>query len=148
MENNKSPRRRRQNNNNLLLIVLIGFCILALIEILYGQAQMKVEKERLALAEENNQTVQELKNEWNQIKEGTSVVTQEGESGEPAGGQDADTEKPQVMEQSDKPDGEGDQAKKEEEADKEDKEEDNKDKEEDKHDMQIVILGEIGRAHV
>ncbi len=43
MENNKSPRRRRQNNNNLLLIVLIGFCILALIEILYGQAQMKVE---------------------------------------------------------------------------------------------------------
>lgn len=147
MENNKSPRRRRQNNNNLLLIVLIGFCILALIEILYGQAQMKVEKERLALAEENNQTVQELKNEWNQIKEGTSVVTQEGESGEPAGGQDADTEKPQVMEQSDKPDGEGDQAKKEEEADKEDKEEDNKDKEEDKHDMQIVILGDSIMDH-
>lgn len=137
MENNKSPRRRRQNNNNLLLIVLIGFCILALIEILYGQAQMKVEKERLALAEENNQTVQELKNEWNQIKEGTSVVTQEGESGEPAGGQDAGTEKPQVMEQSDKPDGEGDQAKKEEEADKE----------EDKHDMQIVILGDSIMDH-
>lgn len=120
MENNKSPRRRRQNNNNLLLIVLIGFCILALIEILYGQAQMKVEKERLALAEENNQTVQELKNEWNQIKEGTSVVTQ---------------------------DGEGDQAKKEEEANEEDTEEDNKDTEEDKHDMQIVILGDSIMDH-
>lgn len=143
MENKTSPRKRRQNSNNLLLIVLIGFCILALIEILYGQAQMKVEKERLALAEENNQTVQELKNEWNQIKEGTSVVTQEGESEQTAGGQDEGGEKPQVMEQSDKADGEGDQAKKEEAG--EEKEEEDDDDEE--RDMQIVILGDSIMDH-
>lgn len=143
MENKTSPRKRRQNSNNLLLIVLIGFCILALIEILYGQAQMKVEKERLALAEENNQTVQELKNEWNQIKEGTSVVTQEGESEQTAGGQNEGGEKPQVMEQSDKADGEGDQAKKEEAG--EEKEEEDDDDEE--RDMQIVILGDSIMDH-
>lgn len=143
MENKTSPRKRRQNSNNLLLIVLIGFCILALIEILYGQAQMKVEKERLALAEENNQTVQELKNEWNQIKEGTSVVTQEGESEQTAGGQDEGGEKPQVMEQSDKADGEGNQAKKEEAG--EEKEEEDDDDEE--RDMQIVILGDSIMDH-
>lgn len=55
-------------SNVLLLTVLIGFCILAIIEIVYGQAQLRIERERLALAEENNQTVQELKDDWNNLK--------------------------------------------------------------------------------
>lgn len=140
MENKKSPRRRKQSNNNLLLIVLIGFCILALIEILYGQAQMRVEKERLALAEENNQTVQELKNEWNQIKEGTSVVTQEGESGQTAGGKEEGEEQQKVVEQSEEPENNDDQAK----AETKPQEEDEDDKE---YDMQIVILGDSIMDH-
>lgn len=139
MDNKRSPRKRRQSSNNLLLIVLIGFCILAMIEILYGQAQMKVEKERLALAEENNQTVQELKEEWNQIKEGTSVVTQEGESEQSVGGKEESEEQPKVMEQSDKSEGEGDQAK--EEKDQEEDEDDGD------YDMQIVILGDSIMDH-
>ncbi len=139
MENKRTPQRRRQNNNNLLLIVLIGFCILALIEILYGQAQMKVEKERLALAEENNQTVQELKNEWNQIKEGTSVVTQEGESEQNVGGKEESEETPKVMEQTEEPSDGDDQANAESE---EEEEEDDKE-----YDMQIVILGDSIMDH-
>ncbi|MCH5261410.1 MAG: SGNH/GDSL hydrolase family protein [Lachnospiraceae bacterium] len=60
-------------NNAWLLAVLIGFCILAIIEIVYGQAQLRMERERLALAEENNQAVQELKDEWNNLKGEPSV---------------------------------------------------------------------------
>ena len=120
MDNKRSPRKRRQSSNNLLLIVLIGFCILAMIEILYGQAQMKVEKERLALAEENNQTVQELKNEWNQIKEGTSVVTKEGESEQTVGSQEENEEQPKVVEQTQDTKAEDDQAKTETEEEEDD----------------------------
>lgn len=137
MDEKKGPRRRRQSNNNLLLIVLIGFCILALIEILYGQAQMKVEKERLALAEENNQTVQELKNEWNQIKEGTSVVTKEGESEQTVGSQEENEEQPKVVEQTQDTKAEDDQAKTETEEEEDDRE----------YDMQIVILGDSIMDH-
>lgn len=68
MDNRSNMRRNRHNNSVLLLTVLIGFCILAIIEIIYGQAQMRVEKERLALEEQNHQTVQELKAEWNQLR--------------------------------------------------------------------------------
>ena len=146
MDEKKGPRRRRQSNNNLLLIVLIGFCILALIEILYGQAQMKVEKERLALAEENNQTVQELKNEWNQIKEGTSVVTQEGESHQTVSDGEENQEEPKVVEQAASSQAQADQPKEEQDKDKED-EADDEDEEEDKHDMQIVILGDSIMDH-
>lgn len=140
MESRKSAGRRRHNNNNLLLVILIGFCILALIEILYGQAQMKVEKERLALAEENNQTVQELKNEWNQIKEGTSVVTQEGEPEQSVGGKEESEEQTKVVEQSGKPADTDDQAKKEDDQ----KEEDEDDGD---YNMQIVILGDSIMDH-
>ena len=69
--------RRGRQNINMLLVVLIGFCVLAIIEIVYGQAQMKVERERLALEEQNRQTVEELKEEWRSLREGSSVVTAE-----------------------------------------------------------------------
>ncbi len=76
MDNRRSARRNSHNSSVLLLTVLIGFCILAIIEIIYGQAQMRVEKERLALEEENHQTVQELKAEWNELKGEPDVGTE------------------------------------------------------------------------
>lgn len=79
----KNARRGRQGINTLLLI-LIGFCILAIIEILYGQARIRVEKERLALEEQNSQTVQELKEEWQRLQNEASVTTTRGEQ-QPAG---------------------------------------------------------------
>ena len=75
MDNRNSMRKGRQSGSILLLTVLIGFCILAIIEILYGQAQIRMERERLALEEENHQAVQELKAEWNQLKGDPSVGT-------------------------------------------------------------------------
>lgn len=95
MDDRNRMRRGKQNGSILLLTVLIGFCILAMIEIIYGQAQIRVERERLALEEENHQTVQELKEEWNQLKGGPSVGT--GSAEEAAGGQStvAETDKPE-----------------------------------------------------
>ncbi len=121
---NRNRKREKYQNNILLLTVLIGFCILALIEIAYGHAQMKVEKERLALEESNSQTVQELKQEWDQIKDGSSVVTDE-EGQTVSSGENTETESVEVVEKeqedeadADLPDEEGD------------------------YDMQIVIMGD------
>ena len=83
--------RRGSQNINMLLVVLIGFCVLAIIEIVYGQAQMKVERERLDLEEQNRQAVEELKEEWRSLKEGSSVVTAESEAAPAAS--EADQEK-------------------------------------------------------
>lgn len=52
-----------------MLTVLIGFCILAVIEIIYGQARIRLEKERIAMLEETQQSVQTLRDEWDQTKE-------------------------------------------------------------------------------
>lgn len=76
MDNKRNIQKGRYNSSILLLSVLIGFCILAIIEILYGQAQIKMERERLALEEENHQAVQELKAEWNSLKGAPSVGTE------------------------------------------------------------------------
>lgn len=48
------------NGRAALFAIMIGFCILAIIEIAYGQAKLKVEKERLALEETNYETLQAL----------------------------------------------------------------------------------------
>lgn len=94
MDNKNHVGRGKQSSSVLLLTVLIGFCILAIIEILYGQAQIRVEKERLALEEENHQTVQELKDEWNQLKSGPNVGTESAkEAGEEQKGSQAEPEK-------------------------------------------------------
>lgn len=129
MEQRGHGKRGKYQNNILLLTVLIGFCILALIEIAYGHAQMKVEKERLALEEANNQAVQELQKEWNQLKDGADVITDE-ETSEQAvsGGDKADAEQSKVVEKTEgKDDGEADEDLPEEDGD---------------YDMQIVILGD------
>ena len=87
MDKKSDLRNGKYNSSALLLIVLIGFCILAIIEILYGQAQIRMERERLALEEENNQAVQELKAEWNSLKGDPSVGTESIEAvGEEQGG--------------------------------------------------------------
>lgn len=66
----------KYGSNILLLVVLIGFCILAVIEILYGQAQIRMERERLALEKDNHQAVQELKGEWDDLKGAPNVVVE------------------------------------------------------------------------
>lgn len=76
MDNKSNMHKGKYGGNILLLITLIGFCILAIIEIFYGQAQIRMERERLALEEENHQTVQELKTEWNNLKGGPDVNTE------------------------------------------------------------------------
>lgn len=128
MEQKGRGRRGKYQNNVLLLTVLIGFCILALIEIAYGHAQMKVEKERLALEESNSQAVQELKEEWSQLKEGSSVVTEEETSEQAVGsGEKTDTEQSKVVEKTEAKSEEGDEDLPDEDKD---------------YDMQIVILGD------
>lgn len=93
----KNARRNRQSINTLL-VILIGFCILAIIEILYGQAQIRVEKERLALEEQNSQTVQELKEEWQRLQNEASVTTSKEEQ-QPAGSAEQPEQTPaKVME--------------------------------------------------
>lgn len=87
MNNKENRRRGRYNSNVLLLTVMIGFCILAIIEIIYGQAQIRMQRERLALEQENHEAVQELKAEWDQLKGDPDVGTEapatagEGQSG-------------------------------------------------------------------
>lgn len=123
--------RRGRQNINMLLVVLIGFCVLAIIEIVYGQAQMKVERERLDLEEQNRQAVEELKEEWRSLKEGSSVVTAESEAA-PAASEAEQEEAPARIT-------------KQETAQKtEEKKEDTTAQEEDNRDysMQIVILGD------
>lgn len=60
MEQRGNRRKRNYNGRIALYLVMIGFCILALIEIVYGQKRLKVEQERLALEETNYQTLQAL----------------------------------------------------------------------------------------
>lgn len=126
--------RRGRQGINTLLVVLIGFCVLAIIEIVYGQAQIKMERERLALEEQNTQTVEELKEEWRKLQDGSSVVTTQSEP--EAAGSEGDPEDAPVkaVEQSKAEDtGQGET----------DTEESGKKEEEDsRYAMQIVILGD------
>ena len=130
--------RKGRQSINTLLVVLIGFCVLAIIEIVYGQAQMKVEKERLALEEQNNQTVEELKEEWRKLQEGSSVVTSQSEP--EAAGSEGEAEDTSVKTTT-QSDGENkDQAAAG--AESSENEDEDEEKDERKYDMQIVILGD------
>lgn len=83
MERRERTRRNAYSGRIGLFAVMIGFCILALIEIAYGQSNLKVERERLALEEENHRAIQELKEEWNSIKStdttASGTVMEEGQ---------------------------------------------------------------------
>lgn len=130
----KNTRKGRQGLNTLLAI-LIGFCVLAIIEIVYGQAQLRVERERLSLEEQNTQAVEELREEWNKLKEDSSVVTQENEPTPAASGAETVEEQSKVVEQKE-------EQEKEQEKDTEEEEEPAKEEEERNYDMQVVILGD------
>lgn len=62
-------KRKDRRNVNVLLLILAGFCLLAIMEILYGQARMRVERKRLAEEEQNRQMVEELSRELAQLRE-------------------------------------------------------------------------------
>ncbi len=125
--------RKGRQNVNMLLVVLIGFCVLAIIEIIYGQAQMRVERQRLELEEQNRQTVEELKEEWRKLQDGSSVVTvqEEPESAESEG----DPENTPVKAAA-QPEGNADQTDARTEESEEEKEN------ESQYAMQIVVLGD------
>lgn len=123
--------RRGRQNINMLLVVLIGFCVLAIIEIVYGQAQMKVERERLDLEEQNRQAVEELKEEWRSLKEGSSVVTAESEAAPAASEAEQEKAPAKITKE------ETAQKTEENKVDAVPKEEDDRE-----YSMQIVILGD------
>lgn len=133
MDKKSDWKKAKHNNSVLLLMVLIGFCILAIIEILYGQAQIKMERERLTLEEENHKAVQELKAEWNSLKGDSSVGT---ESAEIVGEEQSSTESEKTLVNM------GDavsdsSAVQDTETDSEEPEEDDRE-----YAMQIVVLGD------
>lgn len=101
-QNRNSVKKGKYGSSILLLTVLIGFCVLAIIEILYGQAQIRMERERLALEEENRRTMQELKAEWDNLRGepiiGTESVPEMGEE------QSAQSEPENVLINTDEPD--------------------------------------------
>lgn len=126
------------------MTVLIGFCILAIIEILYGQAQIRMERERLTLEEENHKAVQELKAEWNQLKGDPSVGS---ETAEEAGEEQSDNTEPEKT-LSNKEDvstvsgSDVGEAKQGEDKDKEQKEDEKPAEDEKEYAMQIVFMGD------
>lgn len=93
----KNAKKSRQGVNTLL-VILIGFCILAIIEILYGQAQIRMERDRLALEEKNNQRVQELEAELQNLQNEAGVTTTREEQ-QTAGSAETSAQRPaKVME--------------------------------------------------
>ena len=142
MDGRETRRNRKNNGNAILLTILIGFCVLAIIEIFYGQAQVRMQKERLALEEENHQTVQELKEEWNQLKDGPNVGT---ESVEAVGGEQNSTEnneKTLTSTDTGSDDSTGQSADAGSEAAGDTSVSANSVEEEKKYDMQIVFMGD------
>ncbi len=65
-------RRNRYYGKVILLCIMIGFCVLALIEIIYGQEKLRLEQERIALEEQNAKTLEALEKEQ---EDGHSVNT-------------------------------------------------------------------------
>lgn len=131
MRNTGKGRR----NINTLLVVLIGFCILAIIEIIYGQAQIRVEQERLALEEQNSQAVQELREEWEKLQSEAAVTTSRNEQ-QPAGSAETAEKAPvKVMEKTQETQKAQEQPAAEAKAPAQ--EEDDR-----KYSMQIVIMGD------
>ncbi|MDE7341118.1 MAG: hypothetical protein K2N80_11290 [Lachnospiraceae bacterium] len=84
----KSRRRRnRYYGKVILLCIMIGFCILALIEIIYGQEKLRLEQERIALEEQNAKTLEALEKEQ---EDGRSVDTVQ------AGAEDASADSAEI----------------------------------------------------
>ncbi len=76
--NRGNRRRNRYYGKVILLCMMIGFCVIALIEIIYGQEKLKLERERIALEERNAQTLEALETQ----QEGTYSSSAEHTSGQ------------------------------------------------------------------
>ena len=125
MEKNKHQKERHWNGRVTLFAIMIGFCILALIEIAYGQAKLKVEKERLAMEETNYQTLQALEKTQEDIHSEEAALK----------GKEPEQESSfmNVVEKDAKETEPTEEAAKPEQNDAED---------DDKYDMQIVFMGD------
>lgn len=132
MNNKSNMQKGKYGGNVLLLIILIGFCILAIIEILYGQAQIRMERERLALEEENNRTVQELKAEWNSLRDNPGVNIESGEAVGEEQNSGTEPDKTEAGTENISPDAASAQDAEPEESEEDDKE----------YAMQVVVLGD------
>ena len=66
--------------NILLLAVLTVFCILAIVEIFHGQAQIKAGKEKAAIEEERHRALQELNAERNNLESNPGAETGSAQS--------------------------------------------------------------------
>lgn len=75
----RKKRTGRYNSRILLLAVLICFSILALIEIVYGQKQIRLEKERIALEQDNQKKVEELQK---QLDEANAIIEEGNKAAE------------------------------------------------------------------
>lgn len=84
MDPKEQKHRSGYHNRIYIFILMAGLCILALIEIAYGQRQLKLERERQAMLEEDHRAVQELKQDWENIKDTGEVVTETVLDEEPA----------------------------------------------------------------
>ncbi len=80
-------RRNRYYGKVILLCIMIGFCVLALIEIIYGQEKLRLEQERNALEEQNAKTLEALEKEQ---EDGHSVNTAQ------AGTEDTSVTQPEI----------------------------------------------------
>ena len=125
MEHNKNKKRRRWDGRAALFAIMIGFCILAVIEIAYGQAKLKVEKERLALEETNYQTLQALEKAQEDAQSESIVLETEAAA--------SDSSFMSVVEKDTK---ETEQAEENEQPEQNDIEDDRE------YDMQIVFMGD------
>lgn len=65
MERKNILKKNKHSGSILLSIVLVGFCILAVIEIICGQARIRAEREISAITEDNRQTVRQQRGSEN-----------------------------------------------------------------------------------
>lgn len=138
-------RKNRYYGKVMLLCIMIGFCILALIEIIYGQEKLRLEQERIALEEQNAKTLEALEKEQ---EDGHNVNTAQ------AGTEDTSVTQPEITNltavdtgktneaaASEGTDG-GSTAAQPEAAGNDEAAADAAQEEEDKYDMQIVFMGD------
>lgn len=143
--NRNRRRRNRYYGKVVLLCIMIGFCILALIEIIYGQEKLRLEQERIALEEQNARTLEALEKEQ---EDGHSVNTAQAGTKDSSAAQAeitnltaVDTGKTNEAAASEK--AAGDNTAEQPEAAKNDESvADAVQEEEDKYDMQIVFMGD------
>lgn len=111
----------KYGGNILLLVVLVGFCILAIVEIFHGQAQIRAKKEKLAVEEERGRVPQAAKPGRDNSEE-RGNLREQGNSEDDPGAETGSVDST----------GEADEGDDESEPTEDDR----------KYDMQIVLMGD------